>query len=296
MYFIHLFLFYGKIIMGDYMLKVGCHVSSSKGYVSMLNDTKYIGGNVFQWFTRNPRGCQAKEIDEKDFEKFLKLAEELNFGPFLAHAPYTLNCCSDKESVREFAIDVFKKDLEILERIPNAMYNFHPGSHVNQGVDVGIQYIIDALNEVLDENQNTLVLLETMAGKGSEVGATFEELKRIIDGVKYPHLVGVTLDTCHVNDCGYDIVNHFDEVLNEFDKIIGLDKLKAIHLNDSKNPLGAHKDRHEVLGEGYIGLSAIEYIINHPKIRNLPIYLETPNELDGYKKEVELLKGLYKGE
>lgn len=278
------------------MLKIGCHVSSSAGYVSMINDTKYIGGNVFQWFTRNPRGCQAKEINIEDFNKFLELSKEYNFGPFLAHAPYTLNCCSDKENVREFAIDVFKKDLKILDKIPNAMYNFHPGSHVGQGKELGIKYIIDALNEVLDENQNTIVLLETMAGKGSEVGSTFEEIKEIIDGVKLSHLVGVTLDTCHVHDGGYDIIHNFDNVLSEFDRIVGLDKLKAIHLNDSKNPCGAHKDRHEVLGSGYIGLDAIKYIINHPKIRNLPIYLETPNELDGYKKEVELLKELYVGD
>ena len=278
------------------MLKIGCHVSSSSGYVSMINDTKYIGGNVFQWFTRNPRGCQAKEIDEKDFVEFIELSKKYNFGPFLAHAPYTLNCCSDKENIREFAIDVFKKDLKILERIPNAMYNFHPGSHVGQGKEVGIKYIIDALNEVLDENQNTIILLETMAGKGSEVGSSFSEIKEIIDGVKFNHLLGVTLDTCHVHDGGYDIVNNFDQVLDEFDQIIGLEKLKAIHLNDSKNPCGAHKDRHEVLGKGYIGLEAIKYIVNHPKIRNLPIYLETPNELNGYKKEVEMLKELYVGE
>ena len=262
----------------------------------MFNDTKYIGGNVFQWFTRNPRGCQAKPINEDDLNKFIALAKENNYGPFLAHAPYTLNCCSDKESVREFAIDVFKQDLQILKRIPNSMYNFHPGSHVGQGKEIGIKYIIDALNEVLEENQDTLVLLETMAGKGSEIGSTFDELKEIIDGVKLSHLVGVTLDTCHVNDGGYDVVNHFDEVLEKFDRIIGLDKLKAIHLNDSKNPLGAHKDRHEVLGEGYIGIDAIKYIVNHPKVRHLPFYLETPNELDGYKKEVELLKELYIGE
>lgn len=278
------------------MLKIGCHVSSSGGYVSMLNDTKYIGGNVFQWFTRNPRGCQAKPINEDDLNTFLSLVKENNYGPFLAHAPYTLNCCSDKESVREFAIDVFKQDLQILKRIPNSMYNFHPGSHVGQGKEVGIKYIIDALNEVLEQNQTTLVLLETMAGKGSEVGSNFKELKEIIDGVKFNHLLGVTLDTCHVHDGGYDIINNFDQVLEEFDKIIGLDRLKAIHLNDSKNPCGAYKDRHEVLGGGHIGLDAIRYIINHPKIRNLPIYLETPNELDGYKREVEMLKELYVGE
>lgn len=274
------------------MFKIGCHVSSSDGYTQMIKDTEYIGGNVFQWFTRNPRGCQAKPIDPTDFNNFLTLAKEKNFGPFLAHAPYTLNPCSAKPEVREFALEVFKMDLEILENIPNAMYNFHPGSHVGQGVDVGIDQIIEILNNVIKEDQHTLVLLETMAGKGSEVGSNFLELKRIIDGVKYQDKIGVCLDTCHVNDGGYDIVNDLDNVLKEFDQIIGLDKLKAIHLNDSKNPLGAHKDRHECIGKGYIGIDAIKVIINHPLLKDLPFYLETPNELEGYKEEITLLKSL----
>lgn len=277
------------------MLKIGCHVSSSNGYTSMIEDTKYIGGNVFQWFTRNPRGCQAKEINPIDFSNFLSLAKEYNFGPFLAHAPYTLNPCSSKEEVREFALDVFKKDMEILEKIPNSMYNFHPGSHVGQGKEIGIQMIIELLNNVIKEEQSTIILLETMAGKGSEVGSRFEELKMIIDGVKYNNHLGVCLDTCHVFDGEYDIVNHLDEVLDEFDRIIGLNRLKAIHLNDTKNPFGSHKDRHECIGKGYLGIDAISRIINHPKLKHLPFYLETPNELDGYKAEITLLKSKYIG-
>lgn len=277
------------------MLKIGCHVSSSNGYTSMIEDTKYIGGNVFQWFTRNPRGCQAKEINPIDFSNFLSLAKEYNFGPFLAHAPYTLNPCSSKEEVREFALDVFKKDMEILEKIPNSMYNFHPGSHVGQGKEIGIQMIIELLNNVIKEEQSTIILLETMAGKGSEVGSRFEELKMIIDGVKYNNHLGVCLDTCHIFDGEYDIVNHLDEVLDEFDRIIGLNRLKAIHLNDTKNPFGSHKDRHECIGKGYLGIDAISRIINHPKLKHLPFYLETPNELDGYKAEITLLKSKYIG-
>lgn len=276
------------------MFKIGCHVSSSNGYSQMLIDTESINGNVFQWFTRNPRGCQKKEIDEKDFATFLKMAKELNYGPFLAHAPYTLNCCSAKEDVRKFAIEVFKDDLSILERIPNSMYNFHPGSHVSQGVEVGIKYIIDALNEVLSEDQHTIVLLETMAGKGSEIGSKFEEIKQIIDGVKLKDHLGVTLDTCHVYDAGYDIVNDLDYVLNKFDQIVGLKYLKAIHLNNSKNPFCSHKDRHELINKGTMPLEAIQRIINHPLLKDLPFYLETPNELDGYKEEIALLRSLRK--
>ena len=272
------------------MFKIGCHVSSSNGYMQMIKDTEYIGGNVFQWFTRNPRGCQAKEIDPIDLKAFIDYVNERDYGPFLAHAPYTLNCCSDKESVREFACDVFKKDLEILNNIPNSMYNFHPGSHVGQGIETGIKYIIDTLNEVLTKDNKVLVLLETMAGKGSEVGSRFEEIKQIIDGVVLKEQIGVTLDTCHISDAGYDAIENFDKVLDDFDRIIGLDRLKALHLNDSKNPLGAHKDRHEKIGEGYFGLESIKKIINNPRIKHLPFYLETPNELDGYKKEVEMLK------
>ena len=260
----------------------------------MLLDTSYIGGNVFQWFTRNPRGCQKKEIDQKDFEEFLSLARDLNYGPFLAHAPYTLNCCSAKEEVRNFAKEVFKDDLSILENIPSSMYNFHPGSHVSQGVEVGIKYIIDTLNEVLKEDQHTLVLLETMAGKGSEIGSSFEEIRKIIDGVKLKDHLGVTLDTCHVYDAGYDIVNNLDGVLKEFDEVIGLQYLKAIHLNNSKNPLASHKDRHECLLLGSMPIEAIANIINHPLLKDLAFYLETPNELEGYKEEIALLKSLRK--
>ena len=276
------------------MFKIGCHVSSSKGYKQMLLDTSYIGGNVFQWFTRNPRGCQKKEFDQKDFEEFLSLAKDLNYGPFLAHAPYTLNCCSAKEEVRNFAKEVFKDDLSILEKIPSSMYNFHPGSHVSQGVEVGIKYIIDTLNEVLKEDQHTLVLLETMAGKGSEIGSSFEEIRKIIDGVKLKNHLGVTLDTCHVYDAGYDIVNNLDGVLKEFDEVIGLQYLKAIHLNNSKNPFASHKDRHECLLLGSMPIEAISNIINHPLLKDLPFYLETPNELEGYKEEIALLKSLRK--
>lgn len=274
------------------MFKIGCHVSSSSGYLQMGKDTEYIGGNVFQWFTRNPRGCQAKPLDPDDLNAFLNFAKANNFGPFLAHAPYTLNCCSDKEDIRNFAIDIFKKDLAILNMIPNSMYNFHPGSHVGQGVDKGIEYIIDALNQVLTEDNKVIVLLETMAGKGSEIGSSFEEIRRIIDGVKLKEQLGVTLDTCHVSDAGYNLIDDFDSVLDEFDRIIGLDRLKAIHLNDSKNPIGAHKDRHEKIGEGYIGLESIKKVINNPRVKDLPFYLETPNELEGYKQEIALLKEL----
>lgn len=272
------------------MFRIGCHVSSSNGYLQMAKDTTYIGGNVFQWFTRNPRGCKAKEIDPQDFKDFLDYVKEHNFGPLLAHAPYTLNACSDKKDVREFALDIFKKDLEILNKIPGAMYNFHPGSHVGQGVEVGINYIVETLNKILTPENKVLVLLETMAGKGSEVGSTFNELKQIIDGVELKDQIGITLDTCHVSDGGYDIINSFDDVLDEFNRVIGLERLKAIHLNDSKNPCGAHKDRHEKLGEGYLGWDAIKKIITNPRVKDIPFYLETPNELDGYKKEIEELK------
>ena len=276
------------------MLKIGCHISSSNGYVKMLEDTLYVHGNTFQWFTRNPRGGAVKEIDIDDFNKFLKLKEEYGFGAILAHAPYTLNAASDSVETREFAKEVFKYDLNILNNIPNSMYNFHPGSHKGQGVDVGINYITEILNEVMTSDQNTIILLETMAGKGSEIGSNFNEIKNIIDKVNYKDKIGVCLDTCHVSDAGYDIVNNLDGVLSEFNKIIGLKYLKAIHLNDSMNEMGSHKDRHEKIGKGYIGLDAIERIINHPMLKNLPFFLETPNELDGYRSEIELLKEKYK--
>lgn len=276
------------------MLNIGCHLSASKGYYNMGKEAVSIGANTFQFFTRNPRGGKAKEVDIKDVEKFLNLAKENNFCKILAHAPYTINVCSADENIRKFGIDTMKDDLKNLEFVPGNMYNFHPGSHVGQGEEVGIKLIIEALNDVLNENQQTTVLLETMAGKGTEVGKTFEQLKQIIDGVDLRDKLGVCLDTCHVYDAGYDIVNDLDGVLNKFDTIIGLDKLKAIHLNDDKNPFGSHKDRHEKIGEGSIGIEAFEKIINHPKLRNLPFYLETPNELDGYAKEIALLKNLYK--
>lgn len=276
------------------MLNIGCHLSASKGYYNMGKEAVSIGANTFQFFTRNPRGGKAKEVDIKDVEKFLNLAKENNFCKILAHAPYTINVCSADENIRKFGIDTMKDDLKNLEFVPGNMYNFHPGSHVGQGEEVGIKLIIEALNDVLNENQQTTVLLETMAGKGTEVGKTFEQLKQIIDGVNLKDKLGVCLDTCHVYDAGYDIVNDLDGVLNKFDTVIGLDKLKAIHLNDDKNPFGSHKDRHEKIGEGSIGIEAFEKIINHPKLRNLPFYLETPNELDGYAKEIALLKNLYK--
>lgn len=276
------------------MFKIGCHLSASKGYLDMANTSEEIGANTFQFFTRNPRGGKAKDIDEEDVKAFLEKAKQIGIEVILAHAPYTLNCASSDEKIRNFAKETMKDDLMKMEYTPNNLYNFHPGSHVGQGADVGIKYIVEILNEVLTKEQTTTVLLETMAGKGSEIGRAFEEIKEIIDGVELKDKLGVCLDTCHVNDAGYDIVNNLDGVLEEFDKIIGLKRLKAIHINDSKNPLGAHKDRHEKIGEGTIGIEAFERIINHEKLKNLPFFLETPNELDGYKKEIELLKKLYK--
>ena len=276
------------------MLNIGCHISVSNGYEKMGNDALKIGANTFQYFTRNPRGSKAKVIDVEDVNKLRKLMEEHNFAKIVGHAPYTLNISSADEKTREFAMMVFKDDLIRMEHLPYNYYNFHPGSHVKQGVDAGIKYIIDALNDVIKEEQTTIVLLETMAGKGTEIGRTFEELKQIIEGVHLTDKIGVCLDTCHVYDAGYDIVNNLDVVLDEFDKIIGLNKLFAIHLNDSKNPFNSNKDRHETIGEGQIGLDAIANIINHPKLRNLPFILETPNELDGHEKEIKLLKELYK--
>lgn len=275
------------------MLNIGCHLSASKGYTHMAKEAISIGGNTFQFFTRNPRGGKAKEVDPKDVESFLNISKENGFAKILAHAPYTINVCSADEGIRKFGKDTMKDDLKKLEFVPGNMYNFHPGSHVGQGTDEGIRLIIEALNEILWKEQSTTVLLETMAGKGSEVGRSFEELKRIIDGVELKEKLGVCLDTCHVYDAGYDIVNNLDKVLDEFDKVIGLDRLKAIHINDSKNTFESHKDRHEKIGEGSIGIEAFKRIINHPKLRDLPFYLETPNELDGYEKEIALLKSLY---
>ncbi|MGN0527579.1 MAG: deoxyribonuclease IV [Eubacterium sp.] len=276
------------------MLVIGAHLSASKGFCAMLDTAQSIGANTFQFFTRNPRGGQAKDIDEKDIAEFISRAKDNNFGTILAHAPYTLNCCSAKPEVREFALNTFKDDISRMELIPGQLYNFHPGSHVGQGEETGIILIAEALNNVLYEDMTTTVLLETMAGKGSEIGKTFQELRSIIDRVELDGKVGVCLDTCHVSDGGYDIVNNLDGVLEEFDSVVGIDRLKALHLNDSKNPLGAHKDRHEKIGDGYIGKDAFERIINHPQLRDLPMFLETPNELDGYAQEIALLKSLRK--
>lgn len=274
------------------MLNIGCHLSASKGFLNMGETAVSLGGNTFQFFTRNPRGGSAKDIDKNDADSLVSFMKENGFAKILAHAPYTLNACAKVPSIREFAYNTMLDDLKRMEYLPGNMYNFHPGSHVGQGVETGIELIADLLNSILWEEQQTCVLLETMAGKGSEVGSRFEELRQIIDRVNLSAKIGVCLDTCHVNDAGYDIVNDLDGVLNEFDKKIGLNRLKAIHLNDSKNPLGARKDRHEKIGDGYIGEAAFEKIVNHPVLRDLPMFLETPNELEGYKREIALLKSL----
>lgn len=278
------------------MLTIGCHLSISKGYLHMGKEALSIGANTFQYFTRNPRGGKARAFDEADMKALAKFIEEHHFGKILGHAPYTLNGCAKDEGLREFARQSMREDLERLEYLPHQLYNFHPGSHVKQGVDQGISYIVDMLNEVLFPGMKTMVLLETMAGKGTEVGRTFEEIARIIDGVKLKEYVGVCMDTCHIHEGGYDIIDNLDGVLDEFDSIIGLDRIHAIHFNDSKNPRGAHKDRHEKIGEGHIGIEALGAVITHPKLRHLPFYLETPNELDGYAKEIAILKEIYANE
>ncbi len=253
-----------------------------------------IGANDFQFFTRNPRGGQAKPLDLDDIRAFEEYRKDHGIISVLAHAPYTMNACAKDEGLREFAKNTMLDDIMRLDNIEGALYNFHPGSHVQQGADVGIQLIADMLNQVLTKEQKTIILLETMSGKGSEVGRNFEEIRAIIDKVELQEKLGVCLDTCHIYDGGYDIVNNLDGVLEEFDKVIGLERLRAIHLNDSKNPFASHKDRHEKIGEGSLGIEAISRIINHPKLRETPFFLETPNEIDGYQKEIELLKGLYK--
>ena len=272
------------------MFTIGCHLSASKGFTAMGKKALEIGANTFQFFTRNPRGGKAKDVSEKDIADFLALAKENKFGVLLAHAPYTLNAAAADESVRQFALDTMADDLKRMEYVPHNYYNFHPGSHVGQGTEEGIRKIAGILNAVLKKEQTTTVLLETMAGKGSEIGRSFEELQSIIEQVELKEKLGVCLDTCHVYDAGYDIVNRLDGVLEDFDRIIGLDRLKAIHLNDTKNPFASHKDRHEKLGHGFLGLDALVGIINHPKLRDLPFYLETPNELDGYAMEIALMK------
>lgn len=275
------------------MLNIGCHLSVSKGYKHMGKDALSIGANTFQFFTRNPRGSKAKKIDEKDVAALLELLKENKFATLLAHAPYTLNACSADPSLREFATRVLEEDLANLEYLPGNFYNFHPGSHVGQGVEAGINFIAQMLNKILRPEQSTRVLLETMAGKGSEVGRSFEELRAILDKIELSDKMGVCLDTCHVFDAGYDIVNNLDGVLEEFDRVIGIDKLYAIHLNDSLNQLESHKDRHACIGTGNIGLEPIVRIINHPQLRNLPFFLETPNELPGYAEEIKLLREAY---
>ena len=272
------------------MIRIGCHLSSSKGYRAMAKDAKKINANTFQFFTRNPRGGNAKAINEKDVERFLTTAKEKDITPLLAHAPYTLNACSADPKLRDFAKRTMADDLARMEYTPGNMYNFHPGCHVKQGVKTGIEYISQMLNEILSPDQTTTVLLETMAGKGSEIGGCFEELKQILDLVDLSDHMGVCLDTCHVWDGGYDIVNHLEDVLNEFDRLIGINSLKAIHLNDSQNPLGAHKDRHAKLGEGYIGIDTFKRIVTHPILGKLPFYMETPNDLDGYAREIHMMR------
>ncbi len=276
------------------MFTIGCHLSSSKGYLNMAETAVSINANTFQFFTRNPRGGAAKPIDENDIKEFLEYSKEHGIEKILAHAPYTLNACAADPSIREFARNTMADDIRRMEYTPNQLYNFHPGSHVKQGADVGIQLICEHLNEVLYPEMTTTVLLETMSGKGSEVGKSFEEIRQIIDGTELSDKLGVCLDTCHVYDAGYDVVNNLDDVLDAFDRIIGIDRLKAIHINDSKNPFESHKDRHEVIGGGFIGIEAFERIINHKSLRDLPFFLETPNELDGYQKEIEVLRGLYR--
>ena len=272
------------------MLHIGCHLSSSKGFLAMGRQALALEADTFQFFTRNPRGSKAKELDPSDAVALMELLAEHRFAPIIAHAPYTLNLCGAEEKNRAFARDTMADDLSRLEHLPGQYYNFHPGSHVGQGTESGIALIADALNAILRPDQTTTVLLETMAGKGSEVGGRFEELREILDRVELGGKMGVCLDTCHVSDAGYDISGDLDGVLTEFDRIIGLDRLKAIHLNDSKNPIGARKDRHERIGFGCIGLEALTRVVRHPALRDLPFCLETPNELPGYAGEIALLR------
>lgn len=274
------------------MLRIGCHLSSSKGFLAMGKEAVKIGANTFQFFTRNPRGGKAKELNLEDIAAYLEFAGEHGIAQILAHAPYTLNACAKDEGLRQFAYDTMCDDLRRLEHIPEAMYNFHPGSHVKQGTDVGIQYISDMLNRINEKEHSTTILLETMAGKGTEMGRTFEELCEIIDKVEDSSRLGVCMDTCHVFDGGYDIVNQLEQVIEKFDAVLGLKRLKAMHLNDSMNVLGSHKDRHEKIGAGNIGLDTFAAIVKHPKLKHLPFFLETPNDLEGYQQEIALLRKL----
>ena len=275
------------------MLYIGCHLSSSEGYEAMINQALSIDANTFAFFTRNPRGGNAKRISPADVNKFLEIYKQKNFGKLVAHAPYTMNACSADQKIRDFAVFAMKDDIKRMEYTPNNYYNFHPGSHVKQGAEVGIKLISEQLNTVLTPEQTTTVLLETMAGKGSEVGRNFEEIQEIIKRTELKEKLGVCLDTCHVWDGGYDIAGNLENVLESFDKIIGLEKLKAVHLNDSLNPMGSHKDRHARIGEGTIGLDALIKVINHPALKNLPFILETPNDMEGYKREIALLRKNY---
>lgn len=271
------------------MIYIGCHLSVTNGYEAMGRTMVDFGGNTFAWFTRNPRGGKAKDIDGDDVQKLQQILDEKKFGKLVAHASYTMNLCSAKPETRANALDMLKQDLQRMEQVPNQLYNFHPGSHTGQGVETGIKQIADGLNEALWPDMQTTVLLETMAGKGSEVGKTFEELREIIDRTTLNDKLGVCLDTCHIWDGGYDIVNDFDSVLTKFDKIIGLDRLKAIHFNDSKNECGAAKDRHEKLGQGFIGMEAMKRIALHPALQKLPFILETPNDDAGYMEEIKIV-------
>ena len=273
------------------MIYAGCHLSASKGNADMVKTALSIGANTFAFFTRNPRGSKAKPEDAADSAKAVAMLKEHDFGPLVAHGAYTMNLCTADPEARAFAAEILEDDLRRMAALPGNYYNFHPGSHVGQGVDAGIGYIADALKKALSHNYPVTVLLETMAGKGSEVGGRFEELKSIIDAVGSDN-VGVCLDTCHVYDGGYDIVNDLDRVLAEFDRVVGLDKLKALHLNDSKNPFSSHKDRHELLGQGSLGLNTFRAVVNHPVLCRLPMILETPNELPGYKAEIAVLRQL----
>lgn len=275
------------------MLQIGCHLSVANGYMAIARETISIGGNTFQFFSRNPRGTRIREVDEADIKRFRAYAQEQGISVILAHAPYTLNAAAKDESLRKLAVETVTEDLRRMEYLPGNLYNFHPGSHVKQGAEVGISYICEMLNQVLKPEQTTTVLLETMAGKGSEIGRNFEELRTILDRVEVQDKMGVCLDTCHVWDGGYDIREHLDEVLEEFDQVIGLERLKAVHLNDSMNGLGSHKDRHAKIGEGEIGEEALVAVVNHPKLCRLPFYLETPNDLEGYAREIALLKERY---
>lgn len=272
------------------MLHIGCHLSSSKGFAAMGRQALELGADTFQFFTRNPRGSKAKDLDPSDAAALVSLLAEHRFVPIIAHAPYTLNLCGAEEANRQFARETMADDLRRLDHIPGQYYNFHPGSHVGQGTEAGIAHIADSLNAILRPDQATTVLLETMAGKGSEVGGRFEELREILDRVELSEKMGVCLDTCHVSDAGYDLIGDLDGVLTEFDRVIGLDRLKALHLNDSKNPAGARKDRHERIGEGCIGLEALTRVVCHPALRDLPFCLETPNELPGYAAEIALMR------